>query len=92
MEGVRGDDSASYPLGCLRRGGVRPDLHEVCSIDSDGQRTPRASAARGSTTVRSAGVEKRYQCRFISAAPKWFRLDWPAIGRDQDVHVQGGKS
>jgi hypothetical protein len=47
---------------------------------------------RGSTTVRSAGVEKRYQCRFISAAPKWFRLDWPAIGRDQDVHVQGGKS
>ena len=41
----------------------------------------------GSTTVRS-GTPKSG----ISAAPKWLRRDSHAIVRNQDVHVQGGKS
>jgi len=69
MEGMRGDDSASYPLGCLRRGGVRPDLHEVCSIDSGGQRTPRATAAPGIDDSPFGDAEKRYQCSLHQCSP-----------------------
>jgi len=69
MEGVRGDDSASYPLGCLRRGGVRPDLHEVCSIDSDGQRTPRASAAPGIDDGPFSGRRKAVSVQVYQCSP-----------------------
>jgi len=62
MEGMHDDDPASYPLGCLRRGGVRPDLHEVCGIGSGAQRTPRATAARGIDDGPFRDAEKRHQC------------------------------
>ncbi len=37
---------------------------------------------RGTTAARSGGTKKRYQCRPISAAPKWLQHGCPAIGRD----------
>jgi len=41
----------------------------------------------GSTTVRSGAAKSG-----ISAAPQWLRRNWHAIVRNQDAHVQGGKS
>jgi hypothetical protein len=69
MEAMHDDDSASYSLGCLRRGGVRPDPHEVCWIDSGGQRTAGAAAGPGIDDGPFRGAEKRHQCG-PSMAPK----------------------